>query len=79
MIRVLSILAVLVAFAVSAAPASAGKPKYRTIEDEDNTYLTLELETTLISNYRLDAVVERPAKQYRGRYHVRLAEASALL
>jgi hypothetical protein len=56
MIRVLTILAAVVALAVSAAPASAGS-NHRTAtygDDQTQTYLELDLETTSITSYTLD-------------------------
>jgi hypothetical protein len=44
---------VLVAFSFSAAPASAGKSKYRPVQGEKQTYMNLAMETVSITNYQL--------------------------
>lgn len=57
MIRVLTILAAVVALAVSAAPASAAESKHRTAtygDPQTQTYLDLKLETTSITSYGPD-------------------------
>jgi hypothetical protein len=56
MIRVLTILAAVVALAVSAAPASAGKFEHRSPptydDDQAQIYLELDLETVSITSYQ---------------------------
>ena len=56
MIRAFSILLVLAALAVSAAPAQAGGKKYKTFQGEPTTtYLHYQLENTTISGYSLSS------------------------